>query len=281
MSSLIPFRILSLGLFALAMLFADAAIPAHAQVDIIAAVPEPGKSVSVSPTEVRLTFDHPLLDQGTSLSVSDEAGTWVDNQDSQVDPNNRFEMVVTLPELSEGQYTVHYIAASVGSSTTLTGSYQFTIDFPDPVIELISPQGEQVFEPGPIPLQLQTQYVDFTTDNSRIRVYVDGALYIELRGLTGQITDLAPGVHEIRIVLTQLERQELPETSSTLYIVIARPDPELAGRKAAAVAPPDPGLHLTLLQWIGVILATLILLSLGFWLGRAAENGRRGSGSGN
>ncbi|MBN1312757.1 MAG: copper resistance protein CopC [Anaerolineae bacterium] len=270
MCSLKTFRLASLGLIAVAALLITV-IPAHAQAAIVAAAPGPGQSVSTAPAEVRLTFDHPLLDQGTSLSVTNEAWDRVDNQDSHIDPNNRFDLVVTLPELSEGPYIVTYVVASVGSSTTLAGDYQFTIDFPDPVVRMVVPHGEQVFEPGPIPLEFQTQFVDFSADNTRIRIYVDGALYTELQGSMGQISYLTPGVHELRSVLTQFERQELPETSSTMYIVVAHPDPELAGREAAAAAPADPGLQFTLLQWAGVILTTLALLGAGWWLGRAGK----------
>jgi len=270
MRDLKVFRFAGLGLIAVAVLLMTV-IPAHAQAAVVAAVPAPSQSVSTAPAEVRLTFDHPLLDQGTSLSVTNEAGDRVDSQDSLVDPNNRFELVVTLPELPEGPYTVSYVAASVGSSTTLAGDYQFTTDFPDPVIRLTTPRGSQVFEPGPIPLELETQFVDFAVDNTRVRIYVDGALYTELRGLVGQIDDLSPGVHELRIVLTQFERQELPETSSTMYIVVAHPDPEIAGRAAAALAPADPGLQLSLLQVVGVILATLVLLGIGLWMGQDDE----------
>jgi methionine-rich copper-binding protein CopC len=241
--------------------------PAHAQAAVVAAMPAPDQAVSAPPSEVRLTFDHPLLDQGTSLSVTSEAGDRVDNQDSQIGPNNRFELVVTLPPLPEGRYIVMYVVASVGSSTILTGSYQFIIDLPNPAISLVTPKPGQVFNPGPVPIEFQTQYVDFSKDNSRIRLYVDGALYAEMYQLTGQITDLPAGVHELRIVLRQADGREPPGTSSTLYIAIANPDPEIAGREAAAIAPGDPGLQLTPLQLVAVIVATFVLLGIGLWLG--------------
>jgi methionine-rich copper-binding protein CopC len=263
-------RLLGLGLTALAVFFLNIA-PAYAQVAIVTADPAANQSVSASPGQVRLTFDHPLIEQGTSISVNNAEGTQIDNHDGRIDPTNQFVLVVTLPELPEDQYTVNYVAASVGSSTTLAGSYQFTIDFPDPVITLVEPKSGQVFDPGPVPVEIQTQYIDFAADDSRVRVYVDGALYMEMRGLTGQITDLPPGVHELRLVLAQFGGREIPETSSTQYIVIARPDPELAGREAAAVAAPDPGLQLTPLELMGILLATAALLGIGLWLGRAQE----------
>lgn len=266
MSDLKPIYLPGLVLIAVALLFLRV-VPAYAQTILVAAAPEPNQSVSSSPSEVRLTFDHPLLDQGTSLSVTNQAGGRVDNQDSRVDPNDRFELVVTLPDLPEGQYTVTYVVANVGSSTALAGDYQFTINFPDPVVKLVTPHGGQIFEAGPIPIELQTQYIDFSDGDNSIRIYVDGALYMEMRDLKGQITDLSPGVHEIRLALVGSGGQEVPETSSTQYIVIANPDPEMAGRAAAAVAPADPGLQLTLPQWLGIILATLILLGIGWWLG--------------
>jgi methionine-rich copper-binding protein CopC len=263
------FFVLLMGLFVLTSLLVFVT-PAHAQVAMVASMPAPGQSVSAPPSEVRLTFDHPLLDQGTSLSVTSEAGARVDNQDSHIDPNNRFELVVTLPPLPEGHYTVTYVVASVGSSTILTGGYPFMIDLPNPVITLVTPKPGQVFNPGPVPIEFQTQYVDFSKDNSRIRLYVDGALYAELHQLAGQITDLPVGVHELRIVLRQSNGNELPETSSKLYIAIANPDPEIAGRESAAIAPPDPGLQLTPLQLAAVIATMLLLLGIGLWLGRGS-----------
>lgn len=260
------FFLLSMGLAVLSSLLL-VATPAHAQAAIVAAMPAPGQPVSAPPGEVRLTFDHPLLDQGTLLSVTNEAGDRIDNQDSRIDLDNRFELVVTLPPLPEGQYTVTYVVASVGNSTILAGSYSFTIDLPDPVITLVTPKPGQVFDLGPVPIEFQTQYVDFSKDDSRIRLYVDGALYAEMHQLTGQITDLPAGVHELRIVLRQSDGCELPATSSTLYIAIANPDPEISGREAAAVAPADPGLQLTPLQLAAVIATMLLLLGIGLRLG--------------
>jgi hypothetical protein len=36
--------------------------------------------------------------------------------------------------------------------------------------------------------------------------------------------------------------------------------------------PPDPGLQLTTLQWVGVTALTLLLLGVGVWLGRSPED---------
>ncbi len=250
---------------------------ASAQPVLVDASPAPGSTLIAPPQTVILTFDRILSGQGTTIRITDERGQRVDQNDTHLDPTNRFRASISLQTLIEGRYTVSYTVAAVGSSTVLVGSYEFAIDLPPPTLALIAPVDGQAFGAGIVPLQMQVQYFDFGLYNNRIRLYVDDGLYAELRTLSYDLESLPPGVHKITAVLAQFEDQELPETAVTVTIAITQPDPESEGREQAAVAPPDPGLQLTIPQLVGTILATMVLLWLGIWLGRLPELEANGS----
>ena len=87
---------------------------------------------------------------------------------------------------------------------------------------------------------------------------------------------LEPGVHEVRLVLARLEDEELPQTATVIYIAIKQPDPELAGREAAARAEPAPGLEVFApWQLGGAALTVILLLGFGIWLGRSSVDNRK------
>ncbi len=251
------------------------AAPAHAQPVLRDASPPPDAVLSTPPAEIILTFDRILSDAYTSIQVTNEAGERIDKRDGFIDPANRFVLRVSLPPLFEGRYTVSYTVSGLGSSTIVSGSYQFTVDLPSPRLALLTPVNGQAFESGNIPLEMRVDFFDFGLYNNRIRVYLDGTLIAEVRALNYTIEGLPSGVHEIKTVLAQYEDQELPDTAITVYVAVAQPDPESEGRELAAVAPPDPGLRLTTAQLIVAIALTAILLGIGIWLGRTVEAGRK------
>jgi methionine-rich copper-binding protein CopC len=250
------------------------AAPAHAQPVLRDASPPPEAVLSTPPAEITLTFDRILSDTYTSIQVINEAGERVDKRDSAIDPANRFVVRVSLPPLFEGRYTVSYTASGLGSSTIVSGSYQFTVDLPSPRLALLTPVNGQAFESGDIPLEMRVDFFDFGLYNNRIRIYVDGVLVTEVRALSYTIEGLSSGVHEIKTVLAQYDDQELADTAITVYVAVAQPDPESEGRELAALAPPDPGLRLTTAQLIAAIALTAILLGAGIWLGHTMESGR-------
>ena len=259
------------GLAALAALAAALllATPAYAQMTLIKASPTPDSTLANSPDSVTLTFNFVLSDEGSTAQVNDESGKRVDLDDAHVDPANRFNLIVSLPPLPEGHYTVAYSVTGLGSSVILSNGYQFNIQLPVPTLSMVAPVNGQAFEEGLIPLEMQVQYFPLDAPGNRILLYVDGTLTRRLHTLTYNITGLEPGVHEIKTVLARSGNQELPSTINTAYIAIAQPDVETRGRELAAIAPPDPGLQLSALQWIGVAGLTAILLAVGFVLGRS------------
>jgi methionine-rich copper-binding protein CopC len=244
------------------------ASPAYAQVVLVDSSPAPEAILPAPPELITLTFDHPLADQGSSIRVTDEAGEQMGGDDAQVSADDRHTLLLELPPLLEGTYTVTYTAAGLGYSTITAGSYQFTVDLPPARLMLEEPVDGQAFEAGPIPLAMKVAFFDFGLYENRIRVYVDGELQAEIRALTYQLDRLAPGVHEITVVLAQFEDEELPDTAITVHVAIAQP--------GSAEAAPETGEEPTAPQ-IGPLMAgaaavlALVLLALGVWLGSALE----------
>jgi methionine-rich copper-binding protein CopC len=264
-----PLRTLSaLVLGAAALLFAR---PAHAQPVLISADPRPGAVFAEPPTAVTLTFDRALAPAGTEIVVTGPAGERYDEGAVQIDLSSTHVATVGLIPLLEGEYTVAYRAASIGSSTILAGSYAFSVDLPEPTLMMVQPLDGQAFTGGNVPLQFAVQYFDFGLYDNRIQVFVDGEPVEQLRGLETTVEGLEPGVHEIGAVLMRFDDEVLPDTFAEATIAIAQPDAEAMGRGMAAAAPPDPGLQLSLMQWGMVGLATLVLLGIGVWLGRAVR----------
>lgn len=241
--------------------------PAYAQVELVDASPAPEAVLLAPPESITLTFSHPLSDQGSSIVVTDEDGEPVDKGDTHVLLDDRHILLVSLPVLIEGTYTVTYAAAGLGDSVVTMGSYQFIVDLPPSRLMLETPVDGQSFESGLVPLEMNVTFFDFGLYGNRIRVYVDGELQAEVRELTYDL-DLAPGVHEITVVLAQFEDQELLDTSTTVHIAIAQPrTDQTAGEadgnwEAPRIRPVMAGL---------AIIAALALLALGVWLGSALD----------
>jgi methionine-rich copper-binding protein CopC len=220
------------------------------------------------PVEVRLRFDRPLNEEGSSLQITDEAGDVIAIDPATVSPSDQTVLSAPLPTLLEGTYTVHYQLATLGNSTISVDRYQFTIDLPPPVLSLTKPLSGQSFPEGAaIPLQMQTRFFDFELYENRVRVYVDGSLQDEIRSLNYPLTGLSPGVHEVKLVLAQAEDTEFPETANIIYVAVTQPGAE------SEIAPDSAPNHALLpaLTWRQAIVAILVLIMVvasGIWLGR-------------
>jgi methionine-rich copper-binding protein CopC len=254
-------RIMAVVMLA-AFLF-GAARPAHAQAQLVSASPGPGDVLSIAPTEVRLVFNRPLLEQNTSIRVFNSNDDPIDVGNGSINPNNNRELAVGLPLLFEGTYRVEYVASLLGSSVTLAESYEFMLDLPDPIVDLVSPASGQAYANGAIvPIKLRTQYVDFSAYNRRLRLYVDDQLQGEFRELRTTVEGLSPGVHKIRVVLVQLGDQELTDTSTTVYISVMNP------ASSGPQSDYTPTFDVSLSTAVGALLLAILMLIAGVALGR-------------
>lgn len=97
---------------------------AHAFVDH--ASPSVGSTLHVPPAEVKIWFTEKLVLPFSDLRVSDASGQEVDKRDKHLDPRNSRLLIVTLPRLAPGKYTVAWRATSVDTHVT-NGTFTFSV----------------------------------------------------------------------------------------------------------------------------------------------------------
>lgn len=246
---------------------ATAAMPA-AQPVLIEASPVPGAVLGSSPESITLLFDRALADQGSRLTVTTQSGEIVSDDRGSVDMSDRFRLVTTIPALPEGRYRVAYQARGIGGSTFVSGAYEFTVDLPEPRLDLLHPINGQSFAGSNIPLEMHVEFFDFGTYDNRIRLYLDGELVDEVHGATYTLEGVEPGVHELRVVLARFENEELANTAQQVTVAVAQPGAEDSTPPTGDVEALQTALRLTTWQWVGLAVLTLLLLGAGYWLGR-------------
>lgn len=229
--------------------------------------PQPSETLTVAPTEVSLLFDRPLNPDETWVGVRSSTGETLDNQDSSIDPTNPNRVSVTLPVLPPGAYVVEYTAVSRDDAATIIGSFGFVIVSPPPALTLLSPSNGEVLADGAALIEVTVDGFDLSEEANGIRLYVDGEVEAEVNDLTYSLRGLAPGVHQIQVVLARAG-EDLGETMATVYVAVPQPDPEAEGRLVAMMAEPDPGLQLTPLQIALVTALAAAIFVGGVWLGR-------------
>lgn len=97
---------------------------AHAFLDH--ADPKVGSTVSSSPAELKLWFTQNIEPAFSSVEVQDAQGKEVDKKDSHPDSRDKSAMIVSLPDLPAGTYTVVWHVVSVDTHKT-QGHFQFTV----------------------------------------------------------------------------------------------------------------------------------------------------------
>jgi copper resistance protein C len=119
---LIPFR---WGLVALLFLAIQSSAWAHAFLDH--ADPKVGSTVAKSPAVIKIWFTQELEPVFSSVKVQDAQGKQVDKKDMHLDDKDKTLMIVSLPSLPNGTYTVIWHAVSVDTHRT-QGSFKFTVN---------------------------------------------------------------------------------------------------------------------------------------------------------
>ncbi len=81
-------------------------------IEVVKSEPAAGAVLTEAPSEVRVWFSEELQTQGSTLQVLDAQGEQVDRGDGGVDLNdpNHASMVVSLPPVPEGAYSVRWLA---------------------------------------------------------------------------------------------------------------------------------------------------------------------------
>lgn len=97
---------------------------AHAFLDH--AEPKVGGTITNSPTEIKIWFTQNLEPAFSTLAVRDAHGGEVDKKDAHLDDQNKSLLLVSLPPLPPGTYTVLWHAVSVDTHQT-QGHFEFTV----------------------------------------------------------------------------------------------------------------------------------------------------------
>lgn len=114
---------IGLALMALVALAGGAA--AHAQ--LVASSPAPGDVLAKAPTDVRLTFSEPLEARFSSADLIDANGTTLVSRTGTLDPADAHTLVVPLPVLPSGVYTVTWRSLSAADGHPDEGFFSFGI----------------------------------------------------------------------------------------------------------------------------------------------------------
>jgi methionine-rich copper-binding protein CopC len=102
------------------------AAPAFAHAFLQNAIPPVGSTVATPPGAVICRFTEALEPHFSSLEVRNAAGQQVDSKDMHLAPGDATRMIVDLPKLGAGVYTVIWHATSVDTHKT-EGRFSFTI----------------------------------------------------------------------------------------------------------------------------------------------------------
>jgi hypothetical protein len=116
-------RLFAAMIFA-ACALASAGASAHAFLDH--AVPPVGSTVATSPPDIRIFFTQPLEPAFSAIAITTADGRTVPTAAATVDPSDPTELVLALPPLPPGRYTVTWHVVSVDTHRT-EGDYSFEI----------------------------------------------------------------------------------------------------------------------------------------------------------
>jgi copper resistance protein C len=100
--------------------------PAFAHAHLQSADPAVGSTVAVPPANVTCNFTEALEQHFSKLEVQDASGKRVDSGDMHLASGNGKQMLVGLPKLGAGVYTVIWHATSVDTHKT-QGQFTFTV----------------------------------------------------------------------------------------------------------------------------------------------------------
>lgn len=246
---------------AILLLVGLTASPASARAILVGATPTPNSTLDRPPARVILTFNSPIDPATVSLRVVDAVGVHVDNADTQIFSGDRTTLVVSLPPLEEGLYTVIYTVTESETGMTTSDSYQFALDFPTPQIRILSPPNGAGFQGEKVTVEIDTGAFDLAFWQYWWRLYLDDREVTTTRDPSVTLDDLEPGPHEIRAVLVNQEDTELHSTQTAIHVAVGLPDPEAEELEMAATGPGAPGP--TLSQTEAILLAVVVIICLG------------------
>ena len=100
-------------------------VAAHAQ--LVASSPTAGEVLVSAPAELRLTFSEPLEERFSSADLADARGATLVSRAGAPDPADPYTLVVPLPPLDDGVYTVTWRSLSTADGHPAEGFFTFGV----------------------------------------------------------------------------------------------------------------------------------------------------------
>lgn len=167
------------------MLILNTFTPALVHAGLIRSVPAAGERLAESPPQVTLWFDGELATPESTLKVFDAGGRQVDAGDGYVDLDDpdHASMIVTLPPLPEGVYTVRWRAVYGEDSDVVEGEFDFIVGNATPRVKstpTIAPPVGNATPPNALPTETASIVEDSTPDWLLIGIVAGGIIVLIL-----------------------------------------------------------------------------------------------------
>ena len=119
-----PFCTTTLALMIALALLSPAQAWAHAFLDH--SEPRVGSDVGKTPAEIRIWFTQQLEPAFSTIKVFGPDGKQIDNKDTHVPPDDKKELIVSLPSIAPGTYRVSWRVLSIDTHRT-QGDFKFRV----------------------------------------------------------------------------------------------------------------------------------------------------------
>jgi methionine-rich copper-binding protein CopC/putative copper export protein len=101
--------------------------PTLAHANLVSSVPGVGSVVATSPAQIRIVFSEPIEALGTSADVLDAVGHAVVAEAGAPDPADPYALVIPIPPLDDGAYTVQWRSLSAADGHVTQGFFTFAV----------------------------------------------------------------------------------------------------------------------------------------------------------
>jgi methionine-rich copper-binding protein CopC len=103
---------------------------AHAHAFLDHADPPVGATLDKSPAEIKIWFTAEVDPDESTLQLFDAQNNPLDKNDIHRDPTDKTLLMVSIPALPPGQYTIRWHATTVADHHKTKGDYKFQIKAP-------------------------------------------------------------------------------------------------------------------------------------------------------
>lgn len=99
---------------------------AHAHAFLDHADPKVGSTLKAAPTEIKIWYTERLILPFSDIKLADASGQQIATSNKHLDPSNGQLLIVSVPPLKAGKYTVSWRVTAVDTHVT-HGSFPFTV----------------------------------------------------------------------------------------------------------------------------------------------------------